>query len=101
MTEIIYALCVVVAWTAAGKFLARGIRNNPGTILGSVKSATELLRNLLLCLAMMLIGIVCIKEQVQFSSNALAIFITMVGGAIGFITACAVVLLKRSPQKNE
>lgn len=94
MTEIIYGLCVVVAWIAAGKFLACSIQNYPGAILGNTDYVIEMLKNVASCLIMVLVGVVCLKGLTTNHTPAIIIYAVMIAGAVGFIATCAIKIIR-------
>lgn len=96
MTEIIYGLCVVAAWVAAGKFLARSIQNYPGTILGNADYVIEMLKNVASCLLMVLVGLVCLKgmTSIHTPTDYVMVYVAMIAGAVGFTATCAIELMR-------
>lgn len=103
MTEIIYGLCVVAAWVAAGKFLARSIQNYPGTILGNADYVIEMLKNVALCLIMVLVGVVCLKgmASIHTPTNYAMIYVAMIAGVVGFAATCTIELMRWQKGDNK
>lgn len=92
MEVIIVGLSTVVTWADAGKYFGHVIEKTPGAWLGSIEHVTEILKNMLLSCALLLIGAICLRMQIQLTNNMLIILTTLVGSIIGFAVTCSVVL---------